>query len=186
MKKLIDYLEKNHRPHTLDQLGMERLLRAAGKIKEENPNTTADLGFRHYTLQEPSQNTLDKMEEFEADDQGMILINDVLTDFGVQTVLTTWLVRDGYGFHTDVTAMDFEGYTGYYVNKHLYLIEPGITKEAIAAITDIYETDRNFNAENVVLFGYSFVWTMTESLKINLARLNSTEKNLRINFEIRY
>ena len=87
---------------------MERLLRAAGKIKEENPNTTADLGFRHYTLQEPSQNTLDKMEEFEADDQGMILINDVLTDFGVQTVLTTWLVRDGYGFHTDVTAMDFE------------------------------------------------------------------------------
>ena len=186
VKKLIDYLEKNHRPHTLDQLGMERLLRAAGKIKEENPNTTADLGFRHYTLQEPSQNTLDKMEEFEADDQGMILINDVLTDFGVQTVLTTWLVRDGYGFHTDVTVMDFEGYTGYYVNKHLYLIEPGITKEAIAAITDIYETDRNFNAENVVLFGYSFVWTMTESLKINLARLNSTEKNLRINFEIRY
>ena len=48
------------------------------------------------------------MEEFEADDQGMILINDVLTDFGVQTVLTTWLVRDGYGFHTDVTVMDFE------------------------------------------------------------------------------
>lgn len=46
--------------------------------------------------------------------------------------------------------------------------------------------DGNFNPENVVLFGYSFVWTMTEDLKMNLARLKDTEKNLRINFDVRY
>ena len=48
------------------------------------------------------------------------------------------------------------------------------------------KVDGNFNAENVVLFGYSFVWTMLEELKINLARLKDTEKNLRINFDVRY
>ena len=46
--------------------------------------------------------------------------------------------------------------------------------------------DGNFNAENVVIFGYSFIWTKTEELKMNLARLKDTEKNLRINFDIRY
>lgn len=57
---------------------------------------------------------------------------------------------------------------------------------SIAAIVDKYEMDGNFNPENVVLFGYSFVWTMTEDLKMNLARLKDTEKNLRINFDVRY
>ena len=181
-----DYLRKIGRPETLDQIGIERIIRAAKKIKEEHPDTTADLGFKHYTLQEPNTTTLDKLEKFVPEDQGMLLTNDILTDFGTQTVLTTWLVRDGYGFNADVKAIDFEGYTGYYMDKHLYLIDSDITKKAIAAIVDKYETDGSFNAENVVLFGYSFIWTMTEELRINLARLKDTEKNLRINFDVRY
>ena len=126
------------------------------------------------------------MENFVPENQGMFLTNDILTDFGTNTVLTTWLVRDGYGFNEDVQKIDFEGYTGYFIDKHLYLIDADITKDAIAAIVDKYETDGNFNPENVVLFGYSFVWTMTEDLKMNLARLKDTEKNLRINFDVRY
>ena len=181
-----DYLRKIGRPETLDQIGIERIIRAAKKIKEEHPDTTADLGFKHYTLQEPNTTTIDKLEKFVPEDQGMLLTNDILTDFGTQTVLTTWLVRDGYGFNADVKAIDFEGYTGYYMDKHLYLIDTDITKKAIAAIVDKYETDGSFNAENVVLFGYSFIWTMTEELRINLARLKDTEKNLRINFDVRY
>lgn len=171
---------------TIDQIGMERMIRASKKIKEEYPETTADLGFKHFTLQEPKETTLDKLEHFIPEDQGMFLTNDILTDFGTQTVLTTWLVRDGYGFNADVKTVDFEGYTGYYVDKHLYLIGQDISKKAIAAIVDKYEMDGTFNAENIVLFGYSFVWTMTEELKMNLARLKDTEKNLRINFDVRY
>lgn len=185
-KKVLDFLDSVNRPHTLDQVGLERINRAIKKIRETYPDTTADLGFKHYTLQEPKQTTLDKLESFVPENQGMFLTNDILTDFGTQTVLTTWLVRDGYGFNADVKAIDFEGYAGYYIDKHLYLIDPDISKNAIAAIVDKYETDGTFNAENVVLFGYSFVWTMTEELKINLARLKDTEKNLRINFDVRY
>ncbi len=185
-KKVLDFLDSVNRPHTLDQVGLERINRAIKKIRETYPDTTADLGFKHYTLQEPKQTTLDKLESFVSENQGMFLTNDILTDFGTQTVLTTWLVRDGYGFNADVKAIDFEGYAGYYIDKHLYLIDPDISKNAIAAIVDKYETDGTFNAENVVLFGYSFVWTMTEELKINLARLKDTEKNLRINFDVRY
>ena len=185
-QKVLDFLDSVNRSHTLDQVGLERIQRAILKIREKYPNTTADLGFKHFTLQEPSATTLDKLEKFVPEEQGMFLTNDILTDFGTQTVLTTWLVRDGYGFNADVKAIDFEGYTGYYMDKHLYLIDADITKEAIAAIVDKYETDGSFNAENMVLFGYSFVWTMTEELKMNLAKLKDTEKNLRINFDVRY
>ncbi len=171
---------------TIDQIGMERIIRAAQKIREENPDTTADLGFRHYTLVEPSNTTLDKLEQFSPNDSGMYVTNTILEDFGVPTVLSTWLVRDGYGFTAPVNAIDFAGYTAYHMDKHLYLIHPELSDSAIAAICEKYETDGSFNPENVVLFGYSFKWTELESLKINLARLKDTEKNLRIHFDIRY
>ena len=171
---------------TIDALGIERIVRAAAKIRMQFPETIADLGFRHYTLVEPSGTTLDKLEEFSPDDAGMYVTNTILEDFGVPTVLATWLVRDGYGFTAPVEAIDFAGYTGYYMGKHLYLINQDLSNEAITAITEKYETDGAFNPENVVLFGYSFKWTEMESLKTNLARLKDTEKNLRINYDIRY
>ena len=185
-QKVLDFLDSVNRKHTLDQVGLERIHRATSKIKETYPDAKVALGFKHYTLEEPNTTTLDKLENFVPENQGMFLTNDILTDFGTNTVLTTWLVRDGYGFNADVQKIDFEGYTGYFIDKHLYLIDADITKDAIAAIVDKYETDGNFNPENVVLFGYSFVWTMTEDLKMNLARLKDTEKNLRINFDVRY
>lgn len=171
---------------TIDQIGIERIIRAAKKIREEHPDTTADLGFRHYTLTEPSNETLDKLEKFSPEDSGMFITNTVLDDFGLSTILTTWLVRDGYGFAAPVETTYFAGYTGYYMDKHLYLIEQGLGDKVITAIIEKFETDGTFNPENVVLFGYSFKWTELEALKANLSRLKDTEKNLRINLDIRY
>lgn len=169
---------------TIDEIGLERIIRAASKLKEENPDTTADLGFRHFTLAEPSLDTLDKLEEFTP--ETLVLQNNILDDFGVPTVLATWLVRDGYGFTAALETIDFAGYTAYYIDKHLYLINPNLSNDAIAAIVEKIETEGSFNPENAVMFGYSFLWTETESLKVNLARLKDTEKNHHINIDIRY
>lgn len=184
-QRLKGFLDSCEREHTLDYLGIERIIRAAKKIREEYPDTEADLGFRHFTLKEPSAKTLDKLETFEPED-GLMIQNTVLDDFGVPTVLATWLVRDGYGFTAPVETVDFAGYTGYSMDKHLYLIAPELSDEAIGAIVERCETDGAFNPENVVLFGYSFLWTEMEALKANLARLKATEKNLHIHFDIRY
>lgn len=181
-----EFLQSIGRPGTLDQVGLERIIRAARKIRSETPDTTADLGYRHYTLAEPTSMILDKIEAFDPDDNGMFDTNTILDEFGVSTVLTTWLVRDGYGFTSPVQMVDFDGYAAYYMDKHLYLINPHLTEKAIGAIAAKYEADGTFNPENVVLFGYSFTWTELEALKINLMRLKDTEKNLRINFDIRY
>ena len=165
---------------------MERIKRAAAKIRDKNPNTTADLGFRHYTLSEPSETTLVHLDEFSPEDNGIIVANTILEEFGIPTILTTWLVRDGYGFTAPVQSISFGEYTAYYMGKHLYLIAPELSELAIKAIITRFETDGSFNPENIVLFGYSFTWTELEALKDNLIRLRDTEKNLRINFDVRY
>lgn len=184
-KKALDFLDSIYKPHFLDEIGIERIKRAAAKIREEHPDTTADLGFKHFTLKEPTGDTLDKLLKFTPEDNGMFS-SDLVDEFGVPTVLTTWLVRDGYGFTEPAQAIDFAGYTAYYKDKHLYLIGKELSNEAIIAIVEKYETDGAFNPENVVLFGYSFTWSEIDSLKINLVRLKDTEKNLPINFDVRY
>lgn len=177
-----EFLKTIGRKTTLDQIGIERIIRAAAKIRSERPDTTADLGFKHFTLKEPTSEALDKMETF----SDLTMSDEILNEFGLPTVLATWLVHDGYGFTAPVQEIDFSGYKGFYMNKHLYLIEPNLSDAAIEAIVTKYETDGDFNPENVVLFGYSFFWTELEALKTNLKRLKDTEKNLRINFDIRY
>ena len=184
--KAFNFLIENNLPTTLDYIGMERIIRAAKAIKEDFPDTSSDLGFKHYTLVEPASDTLDKLEKFDPTENKLFADKDILSDFGKPTVLATWLVRDGYGLTADAEELNFAGYNGYYIGKHLYLIDPELSNKAIEAIVVKYETDGSFNPENVVLFGYSFTWTEMEALKINLKRLKDTEKNLRINFDIRY
>lgn len=171
---------------TIDQIGMDRIIKAANKIKEENPDTEADLGFKHFILEEPTPNTLDKIEGFEPNENKLFADKTLLDEFGKSTILSTWLIRDGYGLTDEPDELDLSGYKGYFINKHLYLIDTEIPNKAIEDIVVKYETDGSFNPENIVLFGYSFTWSEMEQLKINLKRLKDTEKNLNINFDVRY
>ncbi|MBQ8318018.1 MAG: site-specific DNA-methyltransferase [Lachnospiraceae bacterium] len=169
---------------TIDAIGQERIKRAAKKLREENPDTTADLGFKHYTLREVNQTTLDKMESF--DNTGFITDTTIYDEFGVRTVLTTWLVHDNYGFVNNCKMIDFSGYIAYWCENHLYLINPGLTEEAIKAMIEKYNFEGEFNPQNIVLFGYSFNYVEMENLKTNVKILRDSEKNLKINLDIRY
>lgn len=179
-----DFLLSCGRKGTLDEVGQERIIRAAIKIKEQNSDTTADLGFKHYTLVEVSQTTLDKIEKF--DNSGFITDTTVYDEFGIATVLTTWLVHDNYGFVNNCKMVDFAGYEAYWCENHLYLINPGLTEEAIKFLVGKYNSDGAFNPQNIVLFGYSFNYVEMENLKTNVKILRDSEKNLKINLDIRY
>lgn len=171
---------------TIDEIGIERIIKAANKIKEDNPDTDVDLGFKHFTLAEPVGNTLDKIEEFDPNENKLFADKTLLDEFGKLTILTTWLVRDGYGLTDEPEELDLAGYKGYYIGKHLYLIDTVIPNDAIEELVVKYETNGSFNPENIILFGYSFTWTEMEQLKVNLKRLKNTDKNLNINFDVRY
>lgn len=170
--------------HTIDQIGMERIIRAAKKIKEENPDSMVDLGFKHYVLSDVNQNTLDKIEKF--NDNDLVTNTSVYDDFGASTILTTWLVHDNYGFVNNCELVDFAGYSAYWCENHLYLINPNLSEEAIKSIIDKYNEDGGFNPQNIVVFGYSFNFIEMENLKTNVKILRDSEKNLKINLDVRY
>ena len=169
---------------TIDELGFDRINRAAKKIAAENPLFHGDLGFRHFTLKEPSGVALEKIIKF--DKNTAFGDNTLMEEFGVPTILTTWLERDGYGLISDYQSLDLDGYTAYYIDKHLYLINPDLTDDAVAILLDEYQTEASFNPQNIVIYGYSFGWNELQSLKDSLQTVQAGEKNLRINFEIRY
>ena len=184
-KAAYDFLQENNLPTTLDYIGIERIKRASAKIKAQNPEKALDLGFRHYILDEPPQNTLDKLETFDA--TALLVDTTVLDAFGKPTILATWLNADGYGLSTQATAIDLAGYTAYHYDKHLYLIDGGFTLESMKALLSKYDTEGKFNPQNLVLFGYSFPdWSINEMLEKNLRILNDSEKNLKVNLSARY
>ena len=173
---------------TIDEIGQARIKKVAAKIAAENPllAKTMDLGFKHYTLKEVEGKTLDKIEKFDLNENALLETDDILKEFGVETVLATWLVHDGYGFGVEPKVVDLDGYKAYWMDKHVYLIEPGLSDKGISALFDKFETDGTFNPGNVVVFGYSFSWTQLEALKNNLLKIAANGTNKHVLLDKRY
>ena len=171
---------------TIDEIGRKRIELAAEDIRRRYPDTTADLGFRHYTLAPTRQDTLDKMERFDPTatfgDGGT-----TLSDFGVGTVLRTWLVADGYGLTCEPEKLDLAGYTAYWMRDHLYLPGPDddFTDESMRVLMDKYNGEL-FSPTHIVLFGYSFGTTARTMLEDNLRTLKDGTKCLEVERELRY
>ena len=168
---------------TIDQIGMERIKRAAKKIKEENPLFAGDLGFKHYILEEVPQNTLDKLETF--DPNVILSTDDVLNMFGRDTVLQTWLVNDGYGLGAKTEDILLDKYHATLCGHHLYMTDADFTENDMAALVDRYQSDPAFNPDCIVLFGYSFGHNAKDMLEKNKPTINLV-KDKNVIIDIRY
>ena len=168
---------------TIDEIGMERIKRAAKKIKEENPLFAGDLGFKHYTLEEVPQNTLDKLETY--DPNVILTTEDTLNMFGRDTVLTTWLVNDGYGLGAKTEDIMLDKYHATLCGNHLYMTDADFTEEDMAALVDRYQSDPAFNPDCIVLFGYSFGHNAKDMLEKNKPTINLV-KDKNIIIDVRY
>lgn len=183
LKKIIDFLDSVQRPHALDEVGQERIVRAARRIQIEN-GAEIDYGFRHYTLKDIPQNTLDQMESFSPD----AIVDDFnLKDrFGVPTILTTWLVRDGYGFNAPVEPIKLDSYTVYSCGQHMYFIDEGLSESDIIALVDLFNRTPSSVPSTLVLFGYSFLYHNLELVKKNLRSVKIGEDTRKLNIDVRY
>ena len=171
---------------SIDEISRERIRRAAAKIKADNELTLPadfDGSFKHYRVVKPSRMTLDRIEEFKPETDELVL--DTVNSFssqtlgvagnasGEQTVLATWLAKDGYPFDVDVQKIDLAGYQGNLIeNNRLYLIREGWSSQSTEKLLNLLGTHA-LNVQAVVIFGYSFNLNDLRELENGLKQLDS-------------
>lgn len=92
---------------------------------------------------------------------------------GEQTILTTWLVKDGYPFDTDVEEVKFGNYSAHKVeDNRLYLINEGWGADQTKELLNRLGTHQ-LEIQSVVIFGYSFNVAELRELENGLKQLDS-------------
>ena len=171
---------------TIDEIGRERIRRAAAKIRADEPEKSkeVDLGFKTYYLKTPEKQTLDKMESFNP--EFPIDGDDIIAAFGKDTVLATWGIKDGYGFNTPIKEIDLKGYTAYFINDgihgaNLYLLDE-ISEPSIMELVRRLEANE-LVVDKMIVYGYALSYTANTSLRTNLKTLKNRNP---IDVAIRY
>lgn len=189
---------------SIDEISRERIKRASQKIQEEKGLELPegfDGGFKHYRVLEPSQVTVDDLDSFDIetgdfiDNKGNHLLlsesgfDDMISPFssqglgfdngatGEETILSTWLLADGYSILTPVKELDLAGYQANYVNsERLYLIAEDWSSEQTKELVNIIGKNEKV-VQTIVLYGYSFGMESMRELESALEQLD-TKVNL--------
>ena len=171
---------------SVDEIARERIRRAANKIEKDNELTLPedfDGSFKHYRVVKPSKQTLENIDNFDPNNTN--LFTNMIEGFssnslkipgntsGEQTILTTWLVQDGYPFDAKVEEVKFEDYIAHKVeDNRLYLINEGWTSNETKKLLNQLGTHK-LNIQSVVIFGYSFNVAELRELENGLNQLDS-------------
>lgn len=171
---------------SIDEISRERIRRAAKKIRDDNELTLPqnfDGSFKHYRVVKPVKQTLEEIEDFNPNNTN--LFTDMVDGFsskslgidgdatGEETILTTWLAKDGYPFDTDVEEVKFDNYTAHKVeDNRLYLINEGWGASQTKELLNQLGTHQ-LEVQSVVIFGYSFNVAELRELENGLKQLDS-------------
>lgn len=178
---------------SIDEISRERIIRAANKIKEENPllTETQDLGFKHYRVVSPTQDTLDKIEY--DDTLQLDLFDDMIDAFsseklgvagdadGFDTILHTYFAKDNYQFDVPLQMIDFAGIQLPYVNhQRIYLIANNWRAENTRALVNAIGKNE-LVVQTIVVYGYTLEMESLRELEIALNQLEN-----KVNLQVRY
>lgn len=162
---------------TIDEIGRERIKRAAAKVKKET-GADIDYGFKLYRLNEPSGQVLDQLEAFDPEHADALFAGDYVSKFdldetpGHDTVLATWLVKDGHGLTATPERVKLAGYELDVCGDSAYIINTGLTSDDVVAMVRMLENGE-LTVSRVVVFGYSVEFSVMHELKKNLVVLKS-------------
>lgn len=178
---------------SIDEISRKRIKLAAQKIKSENSNieNTQDLGFKHYRVVTLPQDTLDMIEY--DDNLELDLFDDMINRFsseklnvagessGKDTILQTYLAKDGYPFDVTISEIDFDGVSLPYVNnQRIYLIVNNWLAKNTKALVNAIGTNK-ITVQTIVVYGYTLSIESLRELEIALNQLEN-----KVNLQVRY
>ncbi|MDR0911529.1 MAG: site-specific DNA-methyltransferase [Methanobrevibacter sp.] len=171
----------------ISEFSRKRIRCASQKIQKNNLLNylgNFDGGFKHYRMVEPNEPAIEKIESF--DDAQKKLFDDMISPFsskslgvdgnasGVDTILTTWLLADGYSLNSKIEKKEFNGYWANFVeDTRLYLIEG--TNWSVEQTKDLLNQigTNQLSVQTIVLYAYSFDLETVRELELGLKQLNN-------------
>lgn len=162
---------------TVDEIGRDRIERAATKIKEET-KADIDYGYKLFYLEKPSEKTLLDLEEFEPEiklvSDDMISVFDNKHASGKENILATWLNEDGYGLSKETKDYKLENYTAQLIEKTLYIIDEGLESIDVMNLIKQIEDDSLY-ITRLVIYSYSVKFSVLNELRKNIQVLKNNK-----------
>lgn len=162
---------------TIDEIGCERIRRAAKKIKEET-SADIDYGFKTFYLNELKEDVLTNLLSF--DDNLKLVLDDTVGIFdtekakGKEAILTTYLVLDGYGLSAKAEEYKLSSYIADKIEGSLYIIEQGLQSDDVMELIRKIE-NLELDIARVVIYTSSIHFNVLHELKKNLANLRNNK-----------
>lgn len=133
------------------ELTRQRVLKAAEKIKSENPEGVCDFGFKEFKTIPVFDGYLN---EADTPDQYTIFEGDKLSDEERAQLLLTWQVYDGLPITLDLSKVELGDYSAQQGRHILYLINSGLTLDHIVKMLERIDTEEDFAPQKIVIFEY--------------------------------
>lgn len=142
-----------------------------------------DLGFKIFETT-PIWEDYD-FESTELDNQTKLFDESKLTADDIKALLITWKTYDGIALTQKLEKIDLSGYTAYYGNGKLYLMDKGFTTDNLKNLLEKIDSDKKFNPTSIIAFGYHLESKNLRELSENV-KSYANKKNIDIDFITRY
>ncbi len=162
---------------TIDEIGRKRIELSAEKIKEET-NANIDYGFKLYSLETLQDNIIENLNDFE--DNPKLIPEDMIKAFdtditeGKNSILTTWLVLDGYGLTKKTEKYKLKNFEADKIENSLYIIQKGLSSEDVIELIRKIETIE-LDITRIVIYAHSVIFNVLQELRKNLKNLRNNK-----------
>lgn len=156
---------------------IKQLIREIKSLKQQ------DIGFKIFETTPIWEDYDFEAEQFDST-QTLFDIGK-LTEDDVKALLTTWKTYDGIALTKELEKVDLSGYTAYYGNGKLYLMDKGFTTNNLKNLLEKIDSDKKFSPTSIITFGYHFESKNLRELSENV-KSYANKKNIDIDFITRY
>ncbi|MCZ2393027.1 MAG: site-specific DNA-methyltransferase [Chitinophagales bacterium] len=157
------------------------------KIKQLNFEISTlknqDLGFKIFETTPIWEDYNFEAEQF--DSSQTLFDAGKLTEDDIKALLTTWKTYDGIALTQELESVDLSGYTAYYGNGRLYLMNKGFTTDCLKALLEKIDADKHFEPKSIIAFGYHLESKSLREISENVKTYNNKKKS-DIDFITRY
>ncbi len=162
---------------SIDEIGRARIEKAAEKIKKET-GADIDYGYKLYYLEKPSEKTLIDLENFVPEikliTDDMVSIFDNEHSNGKESILSTWLMEDGYGLSKSTEKYKLKNYDADLIDKTLYIIDEGLTQYDSMVLIKCIENEE-LDITRIVIYVHSVPFNVLHELRKNLKVLRNNK-----------